>query len=109
MINVPPAESSNMNTTRLKDLAGAGNSQRREKPANRALRSEPRLRFSPTAWAKLLYLRDRGRSEVGGFGISSANDLLLIEDVRLIQQHCTPTYVEFEDAAVADFFDQQID
>jgi len=29
----------------------------------------PTLRFSPYAWAKLLYLRDRGDSEVGGFGI----------------------------------------
>ncbi len=30
----------------------------------------PRLRFSPTAWAKLLFVRDRGPTEVGGFGIT---------------------------------------
>ena len=30
------------------------------------------LRFSPTAWAKLLYLRDFGRTEVGGFGIATS-------------------------------------
>ena len=29
----------------------------------------PTLWFSPTAWAKLLYLRDLGDTEVGGFGI----------------------------------------
>ena len=30
----------------------------------------PILRFSPTAWAKLLFLRDYGPTEVGGFGIA---------------------------------------
>ena len=28
----------------------------------------PVLRFSPTAWAKLLFLRDAGDTEIGGFG-----------------------------------------
>ena len=41
----------------------------------------PSLRFSPTAWAKLLYLRDLGDTEVGGFGISAADDLLYVEDI----------------------------
>ena len=45
----------------------------------------PALRFSPYAWAKLLYLRDRGDTEVGGFGISCPEDLLLVEDVRLVR------------------------
>ena len=31
----------------------------------------PVLRFSPTAWAKLLFLRDYGETEVGGFGIAA--------------------------------------
>src|SRR4051812_35743192 len=39
-----------------------------------------RLRFSPTAWAKLLFLRDIGDTEVGGFGITPADDLLFVED-----------------------------
>src|SRR5262245_50863551 len=34
------------------------------------------LRFSPTAWAKLLFLRDLGDSEIGGFGITPSDDLL---------------------------------
>jgi hypothetical protein len=29
------------------------------------------LRFTPTAWAKLLYLRDAGQSEIGGFGMAA--------------------------------------
>ena len=41
---------------------------------------EPVLRFSPTAWAKLLFFRDRGDCEIGGFGITGADDLLRIED-----------------------------
>lgn len=69
----------------------------------------PALRFSPTAWAKLLYLRDLGNSEVGGFGISAADDLLYIEDVQLVEQVCTGASVAFNDQAVADFFDRQVD
>ena len=34
------------------------------------VREPPSMRFSPTAWAKLLYLRNLGDSEVGGFGIA---------------------------------------
>ena len=67
------------------------------------------LRFSPYAWAKLIYLRDAGPTEVGAFGISSATDLLLVEDLHLVQQVCTPVTVAFDDAAVADFFDEQVD
>jgi proteasome lid subunit RPN8/RPN11 len=67
------------------------------------------LRFSPTAWAKLLRLRDLGETEVGGFGISRPGDLLLVEDVSLIRQQCTEVTVKFDDASVADFFDRQVD
>jgi proteasome lid subunit RPN8/RPN11 len=61
------------------------------------------------AWAKLLFFRDRGSTEVGCFGIAPAGDLLYVEDVRLIQQSCTAVSVAFDDAAVADLFDEQID
>lgn len=40
---------------------------------SQAERNEKRrlaLRFSPTAWAKLLYFRDKSDNEVGGFGIT---------------------------------------
>ena len=82
-----------------------------EKPSPRqSERSDaPTLRFSPTAWAKLLFLRDVGDTEVGGFGISSADDLLLIEDVQLVRQVCDLASVSFDDDSVADFFDRQVD
>ena len=67
------------------------------------------LRFSPTAWAKLLFLRDLGDTEVGGFGIAAADDLLYVTDVQLVRQICTSASVEFDDQSVADFFDRQVD
>jgi hypothetical protein len=79
-----------------------------ERSRHRA-RPQPGLRFTPAAWAKLLYLRDCGPSEVGGFGITSPTDLLLVEEIQLVRQRCSPVYVSFEDEAVADFFDQQVD
>jgi hypothetical protein len=67
------------------------------------------LRFNPTAWAKLLYLRDLGESEIGGFAITPTNDLLFVDDVRLVRQTCSWVHVEFDDESVADYFDDQVD
>lgn len=70
----------------------------------RAVRKGPlKLRFSPTAWAKLLFLRDIGDTEVGGFAITRLNDLLYVEDFILIKQECSSVTVEFDDDDVADF------
>ncbi len=71
--------------------------------------SNPSLRFTPTAWAKLLYLRDCGETEVGGFGIAETEDLLLVTDLTLVDQVCSFATVAFDDAAVADLFDEQVD
>ena len=67
------------------------------------------LRLTPYAWAKLQRLRDLGDTEVGGFGVSAKGDLLLVEDICLIRQQCSSVTVRFEDAAVADYFDRQVD
>jgi proteasome lid subunit RPN8/RPN11 len=69
----------------------------------------PVLRFSPTAWAKLLYFRDHGETEIGGFGISAADDLLLMEDFVTVKQDVTVASVSFDDEAVANFFEDQVD
>src|SRR3954470_20630862 len=69
----------------------------------------PTLRFTPTAWSKLLHFRDLGPSEIGGFGIAATDDPLLGTDIRLIRQICTACTTKFDDAAVADFFDEQVD
>jgi hypothetical protein len=70
---------------------------------------EPMLRFSPTAWAKLIFMRDFCDSEVGAFGIAPTDDLLYIEDIKLVKQKVSCVTVAFDDDAVADFFDQQVD
>jgi len=57
----------------------------------------------------LLYLRDRGQTEVGGLGVCPGDDLLYVEDVQLVEQICTCVGVVFDDASVADFFDRQVD
>jgi hypothetical protein len=67
------------------------------------------LRLTPYAWAKLLRLRDLGDTEVGGFGLSAEDDLLLVEDICLVRQQCTEISVKFDDSAVADYFDRQVD
>jgi hypothetical protein len=67
------------------------------------------LRFSPTAWAKLLYFRDKSDSEIGGFGITEPDDLLFVKEFMTVEQQVTGVSIKFDDVAVADFFDQQVD
>lgn len=54
-------------------------------------------------------MRDRGPTEIGGFGITVPGDPLFVKDIRLVRQACTQMTVEFDDLAVADFFDEQVD
>lgn len=68
----------------------------------------PVLRFTPTAWAKLLYLRDYGKTEVGGFGITAPDDPLLVTDFKMVKQECSSVTVDFDDESVADFFDSSL-
>lgn len=68
---------------------------------------QTKLTFTPTAWAKLLFLRDFGDTEVGGFGICP-NHPLLVEDIQLVEQTWAWAFVSFDDESVADFFDDQV-
>ena len=83
--------------------------RRKRRRRQRRCSPSPTLRFSPTAWAKLLFLRDLGETEIGGFGISAGEDLLCVEDIRLVRQFCSVVSVTFDDDAVAGFFDEQVD
>ncbi len=67
------------------------------------------LRLSPYAWKKLLFWRDFDVTEVGGFGISAPDDLLLVQDISLVRQKCSEVTVKFDDQAVADHFDDYVD
>ena len=69
---------------------------------------QPILRFCPTAWAKLLFFRDRGQTEIGGFAITQPDDLLYVVDFATVKQEVSIASVAFDDQAVADFFDTQV-
>ena len=70
---------------------------------------QPVLRFTPTAWAKLLFFRDRGPTEIGGFGITEGDDLLRIVDFVTVKQEVGIASVCFDDEAVANLFEDQVD
>jgi hypothetical protein len=67
------------------------------------------LRFTPTAWAKFQFFCHAGDTEVGGFAITEATDLLLVTDFVTVRQRVSCVTVAFDDEAVADFFDAQVD
>ena len=72
-------------------------------------RVAPVLRFSPVAWAKLLFFRDHGDTEIGGFGITPAEDPLYVHDFQTVLQETTMASVSFDDQAVSEFFERQVD
>jgi len=67
------------------------------------------LVFSPLAYLKLQYLCHAGPTEVGAFAISSAQQPLYIEELHTIPQTTSPATVEFDDHAVAEYFDHCVD
>jgi len=69
----------------------------------------PALRFSPTAWAKLLYFRDRSENEVGGFGVTKPDDLLFVTEFIAVKQEVSCVSIKFDDEAVSKLFDEQVD
>ena len=70
---------------------------------------QPVLRFSPTAWAKLMFFRDYGDTEISGFGISEPEDLLCVSDFQTVRQDATLASISLDDQAIADYFDSQVD
>ena len=86
-------------------------SPKQSRPPRRLMmqRSSPVLRFSPTAWAKLLYFRDRQETEVGGFAVTAPGHLLRVEEFVTVKQDVTIASVAFDDQAVSDFFEAQVD
>lgn len=67
------------------------------------------LCFTPYAWAKLLYMRDAGQTEVGGYGITRTEDPLLVTDFMLVKQECTGITVELDEEDSGKFIDEMMD
>lgn len=61
------------------------------------------LFFTPYAWAKLKFMCHTVGTEIGGMGISSLEDPLLIEDIRIIKQSVSQASVSFDPEAYAAF------
>ena len=96
-------------STRVKMQALLKEKQRRSGWLDEPNKAEPVLTFSPTAWAKLLYFRDKSDNEVGGFGITEPDDLLFVKEFVTVKQDVTPVSVKFDDEAVANHFEDQVD
>jgi len=54
-------------------------------------------------------MRDVTDNEVGGFGITEADDLLFVTDFVLVKQKVSGVSVSFVDESVADFFEDQVE
>lgn len=67
------------------------------------------LSFSPEAWIQLQFICHAGDTEIGAFGIAARDNPFHIVALGLPKQTCSCVTVEFDDASVADFFDEQID
>lgn len=67
------------------------------------------LRFSPYAYAKLLWMRDRGDTEVAGYGITGTEDPLLVTNFRLVKQKCTSVTFDMDPNDGAEFMDEMMD
>ena len=76
---------------------------------HRPIEPVPTLTFSPLAWLKLQFFCHHGDTEIGGFGISAAKNLLYVEDFCPIKQLASAVSVRFDDDAVGEYFDRCVD
>ena len=70
---------------------------------------KPTLYFTPYAWAKIIYLANKGSTEVGAYGISTRDDPLIVIDVQMVKQVCTPAHVKFDKDSIGEFTDRMVD
>ena len=63
------------------------------------------LRFTPYAYAKIQYMRDKGDTEVAGYGICE-RDPLLITDFRMVKQECSAAFVEMDGESFLDVMEE---
>ena len=66
------------------------------------------LFFSPYALAKLKFICGIKALEVGGYGITKANNPLHIVDFALVKQKVSMAFVSFDPEGIADYFEDQV-
>jgi len=67
------------------------------------------LRFTPYAWAKLVYMRDKKPLEVGGFGVINADDPSIIEDFVLIKQEVSSVTTDLDGEDIANYLEEMVE
>jgi proteasome lid subunit RPN8/RPN11 len=67
------------------------------------------LRFTPYAWAKLLYMQKAGKTEVAGYCVTGTNDPFLVTDFRLVKQDCTCVTFDFDEDDMAEYQELMLD
>lgn len=69
---------------------------------------EPVLKFTPFAWGKLVSLNNISTCEIGAYGISDPDDLLVVKDIYLPQQTVSGVEVKFDDEGIQDYYEEQV-
>jgi proteasome lid subunit RPN8/RPN11 len=73
-------------------------------------RKGPVLKFWPSAFAKLMHWRSNADNiEISGFGISEREDLLSIQDFKLVDQVCSAASTKMDDDGLGEYFDDMVD
>ena len=71
---------------------------------------KPTLWFSVYAWAKLMYMRDAGSTEIAGMGIAEdENELLYVHDFFTLPQTATVAHYEIDDDAIGTFANNMLE
>lgn len=68
-----------------------------------------KLRFNTYAWAKLRYLRDKGRTEVGFMAVTLKENPSLVIDVVMPKQINSYAFVEFKEEVLHEFYERMVD
>lgn len=67
------------------------------------------IRFTPYAYSKLIWMRDRGNTEVAGYCVTETKDPLLITDFCLIKQKCTAVTFDLDPNDIVDYMERMMD
>jgi len=76
---------------------------------NPRLTFEKQLRLTPYAWAKLMWMRDKGNTEVAGYCVTGTSDPLLVTDFVLIKQECTIVTFDLDSEDIVEYTDRMMD
>lgn len=66
-------------------------------------------RFSPYAFQKVIYMRDKGGTEVSGFCITDSHAKDLVVDFQLVKQTCTSVTTDMDKDGLSDFIETMAD